>query len=104
MRISDWSSDVCSSDLFHQRAVKGVPLDSDMLALTATIIDEYAARARQLETGIVPPQQKLYAISGGASSPESQTPTGAAESATFLTLFAPRTDPGHNDNLPAPEA
>src|SRR3546814_4350081 len=60
---------------FHQRAVKGVPLDSDMLALTATIIDEYAARARQLETGILPPQQQLYAISGGAANPESQTPT-----------------------------
>src|SRR3546814_4741249 len=35
MRISDWSSDVCSSDLDVRRAQRGVPQDFDASALLA---------------------------------------------------------------------
>src|SRR3546814_7261640 len=33
MRISDWSSDVCSSDLLYGRALRADPFDADALHL-----------------------------------------------------------------------
>src|SRR3546814_7137720 len=38
MRISDWSSDVCSSDLIHEEE----PFDLDPLPLIVVIVDELA--------------------------------------------------------------
>src|SRR3546814_20717641 len=45
MRISDWSSDVCSSDLAHAHAVMLCPHDDRIDKLPA--IMDFAARARR---------------------------------------------------------
>src|SRR3546814_9415484 len=38
MRISDWSSDVCSSDLSQDRHVHRVPIDRRFLAVNQTML------------------------------------------------------------------
>src|SRR3546814_16193896 len=39
MRISDWSSDVCSSDLNHDRDLHGAPLDPNFTGTGRTVTD-----------------------------------------------------------------
>src|SRR3546814_16652475 len=48
MRISDWSSDVCSSDLSHRRATPHIYTEDEILALLA------AARRLDPEGGLRP--------------------------------------------------
>src|SRR3546814_19079101 len=43
MRISDWSSDVCSSDLQQRRRPEGMPADSEQRA-RATTIEQHPQR------------------------------------------------------------
>src|SRR3546814_1662700 len=57
MRISDWSSDVCSSDLAHSLAIPSLLQDNDMIALVPSpLATEFAssgaliARAAPYET------------------------------------------------------
>src|SRR3546814_10580687 len=65
MRISDWSSDVCSSDLFARNANskpwprKGMPTDKDVrqaqftAQLTHLILEQFAQRFNQLHVHAV---------------------------------------------------
>src|SRR3546814_19787359 len=47
MRISDWSSDVCSSDLLFQRAGEAIGHAGRQILLLTADIDERARRVRQ---------------------------------------------------------
>src|SRR3546814_20767636 len=60
MRISDWSSDVCSSDLLIQRKARRLPLlaidiETEPREISANRIDIFFLRP--LEVGFVEPQQ-----------------------------------------------
>src|SRR3546814_4456328 len=43
MRISDWSSDVCSSDLLHSRRLRIDQPDGGALDISAPVPDHFAA-------------------------------------------------------------
>src|SRR3546814_10456168 len=56
MRISDWSSDVCSSDLRQHFRMKGkvehtLPLGPEMLAMLRARLDRFTAVYREWEIG-----------------------------------------------------
>src|SRR3546814_20572263 len=105
MRISDWSSDVCSSDLFGdtqvalasempgERAVELV--GGRQVDIAVGDIDRRAAKhALTLELGPLLGGQYL---AGGGHSPSAQPPAGSA-SGTALPPAGPPLSP-----LPAPE-
>src|SRR3546814_7720221 len=51
MRISDWSSDVCSSDLHVQRCAKG-ELPGALYALGAAVRDDVELAAEMVHSGV----------------------------------------------------
>src|SRR3546814_11180815 len=55
MRISDWSSDVCSSDLVGGGQAVGVVLDPEALSVAAELAQHLAQRAGRLGLGPVDP-------------------------------------------------
>src|SRR3546814_8560206 len=55
MRISDWSSDVCSSDLVGGGQAVGVVLDPEALSVAAELAQHLAQRAGRLGLGSVDP-------------------------------------------------
>src|SRR3546814_17786975 len=65
MRISDWSSDVCSSDLLIQRKARRLPLlaidiETEPREISANRIDIFFLRP--LKVGVVDPQQEPPAM------------------------------------------
>src|SRR3546814_16298164 len=73
MRISDWSSDVCSSDLLPQRCIVGLMRGTLLLLLTA-IGSVVAAQGTITVTGQVTDSEKSPLI--GASVVEKGTTNG----------------------------
>src|SRR3546814_3574396 len=73
MRISDWSSDVCSSDLLHRRqaaicrALHGQPADLSGKLHLVSLAGELGAELFSLgEGGALEPTERLRAIEAGA--------------------------------------
>src|SRR3546814_5581305 len=89
MRISDWSSDVCSSDLIRRLTVlvDGVPIDiacANEMNAPLSYTDPQTIDAISVITGVTPVSMGGDSI-GGAISVETQTPRFAKAGETLLT-------------------
>src|SRR3546814_11151151 len=77
MRISDWSSDVCSSDLGHMRGIEDTRLvDDEARADAARLLDELDARfgefgdlARRARVGLLAVMTRHISVEAGDQFP-----------------------------------
>src|SRR3546814_5599067 len=71
MRISDWSSDVCSSDLHYRYPIKECSMIRVALLAIATALVPFAAVQAQESAPAIPDYGRIVPIEGLAEMPDS---------------------------------